>query len=267
MLILLVLLAVLAGGWHESFAVATICGLGLLILKRGFRLPPLFYAVLIVYVISTFAFMLSPGMTGRIGNALGSNIHRPGYRNMVPLFFLFITVALMLLSRHGRSRLREVFWADVSVVCVGIVIGGYIISVCTVNTARSYFWPDMAAVCIEIRLLTALLSSMKAFKDKPTLSVRRMVLGPATAFILLLCTAQTVAVIVWQARYFREWQEVMALLDESESGIVHYNFSLPPSPPSYTLGIPVGNEVWMHPWHPHQLRTYYLTPVIEVIPE
>ena len=71
---------------------------------------------------------------------------------------------------------------------------------------------------------------------------------------------------MWQARYRRETDYIMALLDASPSGTVFYDISLPQRAPWYTFGMPVGH-MWRSPWHYALLWSYYITPSIAVVPE
>lgn len=251
-MLILVLLAIVAGGWHEGFALPTICGLCLLIITRKFRLPVSFYIVLAVYTASTLLFMLSPGLINRAVTTVGNPeiSHKISWRNC----FIVLIDSLLLICVWLRSPQKtvEIKWPSLTVtVGIGIMISGYILAGITTNTARSYFWPDMAAVCIGVRMTGQFLGSFRRFRKAMMLAYA----GVLTA----LCIAQTVCVIVWQDRYRRETEEIMALLEKSKTGVIYYEMKLPPRAPFYTLDIPVGNHIWREPWHPIALKSYLLT--------
>ena len=253
------LLAVLAGGWHESFAVATICGLALLLVVRGFKVSPRFYIVLCIYAASTMVFMLSPGMTGRMAYYVGDIQYFPSWRNYIILPVLLLSCAVLLCSPRGRRCIGEVALSDAGLVAIGIILSGYFIAVCAANTPRSFFWPDMAAIALELMLA-------RSFCFRMVGGVREKALRRGLAFtVAALCIAQSVSVIVWQARYKQQDDRIMALLNESRSGTVFYDLSLPLHPPKYTMGMPAGH-LWRNPWHYRALISFYNTPVIGVVP-
>lgn len=237
---LLCLMAVVAGGWHEGFALPTFCGLGLLALIRRFRLPVIFYTVTFLYLAAALVFMLSPGLEGRAQNSLGTQMWRLiAFRDCLIVVIDVILFACWLFTTRSK-RLPAV-----PIVCMGIIAGGYAMGFCTVNTPRSYFWAGLAGICLAMWLLLRLLPSL----GKNILSV-------SAAFIVAACTAQTVGVIVWQERYKKEYDEIIALLEESETGTIKYDMTLPPRAPVYTLGIPIGNKLWYEPWQPACLKIY-----------
>lgn len=258
-----ILLAFLAGGWHEGFAVPSLCGLGLLMLVRRFRLPARFYIATAVYLASTLLFMLSPGLISRAVNEVsrddnGRLLLRPLVIIVLDAILFTILFCRYLFKNSDRSlrNLLKILGSPVMTVAGGIVIAGFAIGLLTVNTSRSYFWPDMGAIAIGIHLLNRILPDTGRWK---------LCRQWAAVVITLACVAQSVAVIIWQSRYAHETEEIMALLDKSPSGTVFYDTKLPEKAPAYTLGIPVDNA-WRNPYHYRALWSYYITPVIGVVP-
>lgn len=259
------LLAILAGGWHESFSVATFCGLLLLIVTRRFRFTPCFYLSLGVFIASSLIFMLSPGILSRMAAHIANEPFRFSYRNYFILFLLAFTVLSDLLSREGRAALLRCCKSPAIIVSAGVVVSGYAIAISTTQTPRSFFWPDMAAVAVTVRLL-ATFPWDTLFRSKSAVPFTGW-LKFMTAWLLIAgCTLQTLSVILWQARYYRENKAILALLEKSPNGIVFFDSSLPYSTPFYTLGIPVGN-LWQNPSHYHGVVTYYNFPIVGVVPE
>lgn len=249
-----IILAFIAGGWHEGFAVPTLCGLFLLVLARRGRLSLQFYSVSVVYLCSTLLFMLSPGMIGRIGNEFSTASHGVLYRQYALPALTLGLIFILLFTRSGRDLLKRTFNRNIIIVCCGIIIAGYFIAYTTVNTPRSYFWPSAACIIITVYLL----SHLPFLGKKPLRTVITLLIGAA-------CTFQTVVVIIWQRRYTREANEITALLGKSETGTVFYDSILPETTPSYTLGIPVSNS-WRNIYHYGALSSYFITPVIGVVP-
>lgn len=254
-------LAIIAGGWHEGFSATTICGLGLLAILRRFRLPRRFYAATAVYLASTLLFMLSPGIIGRIALAAESE-HPFPTKNIYIILLLDAALALLYMaSRMCKGRRPNIMRLPASViVSVGITVSGYVLAFCSTATPRSYFWPDLAAICIAVWLTKRILDQLRQ-------EGRRFIATTSTAAVITLtalCAAQTLSVIVWQDRYRREADKIMELLSNSKTGIIYYNPTWPQEAPAYTLRIPVGNKIWSSPWHMGCLKSYLLTPECEV---
>ena len=256
-----ILMAVPAGGWHEGFATSTLCGLGLLMIIRRFRLPSSFYMVSAVYLASALLFMLSPGIINRFQVAISETgikyfLKRPLVIIAVDFILAFILATLYRFRKGSLKGFTNLFNDTSVVVSLGILVSGYVLGYITVNTLRSYFWPDMAAICLAVVFIRRIFSLYP---------VRASYIRVGGILAALLCTAQSVAAIIWQNRYRIETEEIMALLDKSPSGTVFHDMKLPPDAPFYTLGMPVSNA-WYNPYHYKELWTYYMTPVLGVVP-
>lgn len=259
-----ILLAITAGGWHEGFAAATLCGLGLLAIARRFRLPGRFYLLTSIYLLSAIIFAMSPGMVGRIADHTGLPVQFSSIRTYVILLIVCVLLVIHIIritQRKGDWKLNRSD-STILTVAVGIVFGGYFIAMATVNTARSYFWPDLAAICVALLLIKRIAATgSRSSKSNPG---RKRTFSLISVLVALLCSAQSVSVIVWQDRYRKESEEIVNLLEHSETGIVYYDFKYPDRAPWYTLDIPTGNRIWFNPWHLRSVNIYILTPTIEV---
>lgn len=247
-------LAILAGGWHEAFAAATLCGLGLLILVRRFRFSWQFFCVVALYLASALLFILSPGMIARMGSDIGRVFFflSKAYFYILPLLGILILVCLTF--RKGRRALGSLLTDNVAIVAAGIIIAGYFIAFTAGNTPRSAYWPNMACILLAGRILWKL-----------DIRFRPAAATTLAAALLAICTAQTIAAIVWQKRYTEDYDNIMALLAKSETGTVFYDSPNPVDEPRYTMRIPIAN-IWRNPWHYAQLNTYLEKPTIGVVP-
>lgn len=248
-------LAVAAGGWHESFATETLCGLGLLCAVRRMRMSAQFYTVAAVYAASTLFFMLTPGMEGRIATSFSPRPHHlPWLYHAAPIA-LGATLICLSLTPQGRLRIKRQLTDPVSVTAFGIMVAGYAIAMTMANTPRSYFWPNMGAAAIMLRFAAGSLGP----------GIQPRLKAAAGLTLATGATAITVAVIVWQARYTRVSDEILSLMEESESGSVFYDIPYPEKAPAYTLGIPTDN-LWSNWHHYHALTSYMMKPVNGVVP-
>lgn len=245
-------LAAIAGGWHESFAVETLCGLALVAAARRFRLPGRFYAATAVYLASTLYLMLTPGMIHRMGIHVGTLPSVIAIRNYFVVLVLGVVVLCLLFARDGRRALAELLRSDTGLVCIGILVSGYVVAIFAANTARSYFWPDMAAVVMILRLMARL-------PGRFPVRWQYWIAG----VVMAACTAQTLSVIWWQRKYAEESDRIMELVEQSETGVVVYDLTLPTRAPFYTLDIPVSDS-WVNPWNLSDLRNYTNRPITVV---
>lgn len=253
------ILAFLAGGWHEGFAVPTLFGLALLALVRRFRLPPLFYILSVVYLLSTLLFMLSPGLMGRARDAVGHDHTFPSLRvYFIVIVDVILLILLLLTRRRFRMESRDISFLTVS---SGILVAGFLLGMFTTGTPRSYFWPDMAATGIAVRLSGYLLSSSSRIPS----FARLRLLMPATILLIVVSTMQTLGTIYWQYRYSREAERIVELIRKSKSGSVFYDVTLPPHAPFYTLDIPVAH-LWQSGFNAVALQSYFMTPMLGVVP-
>lgn len=266
---LTLLAAVVAGGFHEAFAAATLCGLALLAFRRRFRLSPRFYIAVGVYLAATLLFMLSPGLIHRFMTSSGSSLWRPLLRDMLSLFILAVTLLSMACSRRGRSAIRRSLASRAGTVALGITLSGYAIAIAVGRVPRSYYWPQLAAVALTVMLLHELAFTPPEASDAVSRSARGRLFSSlrvaAALFLFILCTAQTCAVIRWQYRYAVQEAHIMTRLAQSQSGTVFYDISQPLHAPRYTLDIPVG-WLWRSPFQYGQLWHWEMTPVLGVVP-
>lgn len=249
-----ILLAFLAGGWHEGFAVPTLCGIALLIVIRKFRFSNTFYIIITVYLFSAFLFMLSPGMIGRIKSSLGDSVPLLIYRHFFIIFLPALLIIFNAFSKIGREILVRAFKSDLFITGVGVLISGLFIAVMASRTPRSFYWPDMAAIAITLYLLSGWINR-----------VSKLVKYVVAGVLVVMCSLQVGAAIYWQGLYTRDWEAVMSGFETSETGTVFYDSPNPPHAPRYTLGIPYA-EAWRSPWHLSLFQSYVMTPTVGVVP-
>lgn len=253
-----IFLAILTGGWHESIALAALCGLGLLVLIRKFRFSPMFFIAAGVCLASTVAFMFSPGMLSRIGNNVGHVSHTLPLKFYLGALVPAAIMILLLFFQSGRRIVIETIRTDIITVCIGAIIAGYVIGLASVNTPRSFFFPNLAGAVLTVALIIRMLREIPSRPGPYRLAAGGYILAVA-------CIFQTIAVIYWQERYTEDWRNVITRLEASPSGTVFYDSPNPTSPPFYTLGIPTYRE-WRNPYHYRLMWHYWMTPVLSVVP-
>ena len=251
----LLLLAFIAGGWHEGFALPAVAGLALYALAMRGKLPVYFYFYLGVYLVGTLFFLWSPGLWFRIGETVGriSFIKKPYYLVVVAL--LVGLLILCAVTRRGKAILKKAYGNPVFITGLGIVVAGICMAMLTDNSPRCYLWPDlMAIICI------AVIVNCSEILKKNQLAVR-----VASLLSLGLCIAQTILCIKFQYDIKRENSKLMNILSSSESGILFYDLDNFKETPWYCAHIPV-NNFWESPWHYLVMRIYLDKEFCSVVP-
>ena len=261
-LLSVLLLALIAGGFHEGFAVSSICGLLLMLLARRGRVSGYFYIVLTVYIVSTLVFMLSEGIIDRIGYTMVDRHFFPSFRIYAVLTVVAASFAFLICFSWGRKIALSVAKSDVFLICLGICVSGYVIGYSTVNSPRSYFYGDEAMVIILLQLVYRTALHFKSFFNRyPWLA------AVSASVLVILCTLQTISVIYWQKKYGDETEHVYELIEKADNGLIFYDFVNTGMPPRYTLGMPVSiSNIWDFFWEYRALNMFYKRPVMSVVP-
>lgn len=255
-------MAVLAGGFHEAYGLATFCGVSLLILCRHGRVSLQMYLLTAVLLISTLVFFLGEGMIERFQYATSRNHHFPGFRVWCVAVASAIPYLCAAFFKTGRIILRKTVSSGIFLICIGIAVSGYVIGYFTMNAPRCYFFANIAMIIIMLNMLFNLSSEKGLERLKETL-IWRIGAGVLAA----LCVFQTLGVIYWQKKYGDESRRIYALLEESPSGMVYYDLQESGFPPRYTLGMPVYNaKIWNSYWQLRALNQYLKRPFLSLVP-
>ena len=227
-IVVTVLMAVIAGGWHEGFALPVLCGLGVDWIASRCRKSWKWYLVAGVYAVSAMAFALSPGTLARFGSEMSDGAAASALKTVADLSLVILFVAsvgLFSISKSGRAVMKDCFRSEIFRIMSVSCIAAALLSLAVTHTPRTAFWPEMCALFCMVSLYGRLLSGE---------SFRR---GIAVCAVLLYvaCMAQSVTVILWQQRYYKEAETIMSELKRSKTGTVFYDIIDPDSLPVYTL--------------------------------
>lgn len=236
--IIALILAFLAGGWHEGFAVATICGFLLYTcIKRG-KFSPYWYITGIFYTAVTLIFYLCPGMLQRTSReiavpSLGINLIKLLF-DFLPIIFSVGLIIIFGIVPSLRKYLRKACGNVWFIVGGGIIIAGILLSLLFNHQPRSAFWPDIFGI-VQIFILTA------PFWEKLESSLFR---GFVTALLLAAVFVPLCFILSYQYGYFKESKAILAKIEGSQSGTVYHDIIDSSSLPPYTLKIPTHN-LWV----------------------
>ena len=272
----MMLFAIVAGGFHEGFAFPSICGLGVFILTRRFRLNAGWWMTFALYIISALWFALSPGILARVGRELTEQaLSVPLYKYLADLW-LTIIVCATLAFYCVRKGFREVMKDETLVVFSVIMIVGALLSIIVEHTGRTAFWPEICAIIIMLRL-------SKSYIER---------LGTRIAIVTaLICdgllTAQNIYSLSWIKRIYDENEKIMAILfpggkgesiraygysnlqkecsGDIPSGTVFMDIIMPEQMPLATLYIPL-KSLWVTGFQYQTLNGMYNPRKIAIVP-
>lgn len=256
--LLVLILAFLAGGWHEGFAVSTLAGFFIYTLvKRKFSAQ--WYITGIFYAAVTIAFYLCPGMLLRTETQLGvkmtgGNLIKLCF-DFLPLILLAGLILITALVPSLRRLLRQAWQNCWFVIGLGIVIVGTLLSVLFTHFPRSAFWPDLNAI-IMIFILT------KPIWEK----LAKSAFGSYVALLSIgACLVPMTYALVWQRKLWQESEVILSKMQKSESGTVYHDIIKSSDVPPLTLKL-TNFPAWVTDFHYTTLREYYGKPFVAVVP-
>ena len=243
------LIAFIAGGWHEGFAVATICGFLLLTIVRGGRFSRSWYAVGIFYGLVTIFFYLCPGMLHRTAREMGAAAIGASPLKLVIDFFpvgiaVFMILAAVIIPAYRRA-VNPILRSRWFVICLGTMLAGSLLSLIFTHQPRSVFWPDLMAILIIFMLLRPLFSACS-----------KSIFNYYLALILTCCCLLPFsAILPWQYKFYQESNEILEMMESEESGTVFYDLIPQGSVPAHALNV-ARNNVWVSDYQYRALKEF-----------
>lgn len=257
--ILSLILAFLAGGWHEGFAIPTLCGFLLYSAKKYGRFSPQWYFVGVFYAAVAFVFLYCPGIIDRSQRQFGvANIGQSTLKmifDFLPVIFLILIILATLAVRTLRKYLLDA-WNNVwFVIGIGIIVGGGLLSLLFTHQPRSAFWPDLAAIIMTFILTRPVWFWLQESKYKWYIVL--LVFG--------VCLIPMIFTIFWQYRLYKESEIIIKKIEASPSGTVYHDIIQDAAIPIVTLKM-TNHPAWVTDFHFRTLREYTSKPYPAVIP-
>lgn len=257
--IAVLLLAIIAGGWHEGFAVATLCGFLIYTVRKSFRFSFQWYVTGFVYATATFLFLYCPGILERSERQMGvANIGQSFLKFLVdflPVIFLVMTVGVTAMVPSLRKYLKKA-WRNVwFVIGSGIVVVGVVLSLLFTHQPRSAFWPDLLAIVMIFILTRPIWVQLNRNRFRSYL----------LCLALGICLLPMVYALNWQSILYKEDKLIHSKMETSDSGTVYHDILTGADFPLVTLKIP-NYPAWVTDFHYHALKEYSGKPYPAVLP-
>lgn len=252
-------MALIAGLWHEGFALATLGGFLLysLIAKKKFSIQ--WWTIGCFYAIVAVANYLCPGMLLRTGNELASLSPGTSWMSLavdfMPVLLLVILLVGFLLFSAGRKRIHECCRNSWFIIASGIVIAGTLLSLLFVHQPRSAFWPDLMAIVMFFILTNPIWVRIYSSFFKYFI------------ILLLLClVAMTMGfALTEQYAYHQEAKLIIEEMGESSSGTVYYDLKTPSANTAVALKVPT-HDLWVTSYTYEALQNFNRKPFPAVVP-
>lgn len=253
------LLAIIAGAWHEGFAFTTLFGFMLLTIARRFRLPWQWWLTGAVYFGSALFFFICPGMLNRMGHDAGLmdetvNPLKVAF-DVLPVLILAVFLVALSLAKGGRRQIRESLRNPYFLIMAGVVTAGTIITLTFDHKPRSAFWPDLGAV---IMILILARPAVRKVSDSRAN-------GFATLLMLVCAMVPLGSTIYWERQFGIEADEIMEEMLKSETGTVYRNVIPTSAVPLWTLKMPTRSH-WVTPFNYKCIHEYTGKPYPAVVP-
>lgn len=232
------LLAALAGVWHEGFAVPALAGFAVMWLDRrtrpqGWR----WLAVTGVYALAAAWIVLCPGIFGRVDREVGERIGAMDWKvavDLFPLLMLTGTALLLTTFRAGRRWMAAALADGAFTVLATASLAGAMLSLVVAHTPRTGFWPSLCAIIALVILLRRPLDAL--LRRRSALLLVIIMFG--------LWITQSILAISSQKLLCDENRRIMALLRDSPGGTVYYDIISPDSVSPATLYFP-SRSTWV----------------------
>lgn len=266
-LVMMIPAAVVAGGWHEGFALPGAVGLLLLTFATPAKERQLtgrfgweWWIVGLVYGLSAIAFALSPGMLNRAAHEINAGLGSHLLKNIAVFAPICTTVCIFIVAtclRSGRRLLAEVWHSPWFKITVGMAITSIIFPIVFVGRPRTMFLPNLCAAILLLNLVYAWVGKQSSKWHKSLIYI-----GIAA---WILCLAQGCFATYWQCKYNREFYEIFNRIEKSDTGTVFYDVIMPQDLPILTMYMPPRAN-WLCPFQYECISRVTKKPLISVVP-
>lgn len=254
-----IMLAFIAGGWHEGFALPTTAGMFLYTIKSNRKFSLQWWIIGVFYAGIAIANYLCPGMLERTANEWGTQRQEfsliKTLLDFLPIVLLIFISAFLSLTREGRNRLANAWNDPWFVISAGIVAIGTALSLIFVHQSRSAFWPDIMAV-VMILILTGPIWR-KIYDSSFKLYVEILVI--AIAFLPMIFA------ISEQYEYFKEAKQIEKMMLGSSTGTVFYDARESDISTLLALKIPT-HALWKTAYQYEAIQNFTNKPTAAVVP-
>lgn len=254
------ILGIIAGGWHEGFAVPAIGGLIIYGLWKRKTVSRGWWIVTAVYFVAAVIFGLSPGMISRFKAQAHNAGMFTGYFKMVAdLALVFAEIGLVVIALcipRGRRFLKRILDEKPWLVIFAIaMLASAVISIDMHASSRTAYFPQLCAIIIMMGAL-----------DVTRIRLGKRAKAIMGTLMLLLCLAQSATALAWQYRFNEEHKEIISELETSETGTVYRDVLRSEDVPLYTLYFP-SRGTWIMIFQYMCMNAFYDKDIIAVVPE
>jgi len=253
--------ALIAGAFHEGFSIPVTLGLlGYAILHRN-TLNPSWWILLTVYISGTAFIMTSPGIWLRANREIAT-ISPYGWQHIllfiVPLASIaLVTTLCAYLIPSIKRRIGYLLHSQIFIVSLTAMTVSMAMCLLLHANPRNGWLPEIMAAIV--------LGSL-CIRFIPPRITNSTATAIASAIIFIATCIFMANVLKWQYFFFRQDQEIHALISESPDGTVYYDVYPPEQLPLTALFQPA-HATWTHSFQMAALNQgAHKHPFISVVP-
>lgn len=258
----LTILAIAAGGWHEGYAFPTISGLCVWIMLSRFRVSREFWGIVLIYIISSLFFALSPAMFDRVIKESGEHFYVIRiFKLIIDLILPFVTVFILItltLFTKGRSLLKPLIHNPYFIIFAIAMILSTLISIPFSHSPRQSFYPTICALIVIVILFKNIFYRWRSYH----FILQRLI----PALCIIICVTHAAVCIPWMYKFNQEYKTIISLFKNNpKNSTVFYDIIFPEEVPIYTLYFPCRSQ-WITSFHLGSLGVYLNRKDCVVVP-
>lgn len=253
-----ILLSILAGGWHEGFAIPTLTGLFVYGVVNKMKKSQQWYVIVSIYLLSAIIFGLSEGMINRAikeqTSPMTINYFKLTADLILPIISYVALLIMLIFKKASRFLISLVNDSIVQIFFVASIIS-FLLSIVFDHTARTSFYPVLSTIIVWSVIITKNKTVFLSKKIKQILSI----------ILFLVWSFQAISSIVWQYRLYKDNDNIMKDYREYKNSTIFYDIVMPEKIPLYTLYFP-SKSIWVTTFQFKCLGDYLHNENVAVVP-
>lgn len=230
------LLALLAGGWHEGYAMTLGASMPLILALRGRepgKWPWLWWAL---WMCGTALVVFSPSSWQRMDRSGGDFTLQ---RLLDPKALAWFNAALLCLPAVALSLPWRRFRKRAGRLGVSLLCGACLMQLVNFYIIGRTYWEPRITIFSSLFTLPALLLTMRLWFPAALSPRWRRAANLSATALALLCLLHLTLCLHWQRRLWREYSDVLdAWRAAGKDDMIYFDLTLPDSIPLMTLGKP-----------------------------
>lgn len=215
-----IVIAILAGAWHEGLADPVGCGIAVVFIIRRFRIPWQVWVTVGVFAAVCLWTTLCQGILDRADKewaySTGDWFETGAwYVSQLPFALLIVSCIVKAIFRRTRHVVTAALRNPLVVITLVDAVVTLVIAHIVIFQSRIFFFSSLLCVVALIILYHPYIERIMASKRRTAI---------LAAGLTALCVAQSAYALVWQKRVFDQHNEIIELIAASPDGCITYDY-------------------------------------------